>query len=268
MADEARRGSGPASITVAVLARDEADFIEGCLASVGWADELLVLVDAATRDSTVETARRFTERVEVRPFAGFPRQRNLALDLAGGRWVLFVDADERVPPALAAEIRRTLAKGSEAVGFWIPRRNLICGRWVRTAGWWPDCQLRLLRRGAARYDEAEHVHEVARLDGPAGRLLEPLLHLNYETLGEFRQKQGRYARLEARALYGGGVKARRRSLLGQPARELWRRFVELGGYRQGWLGLELSLLMAEAKYRTYRELQSVQSLSGRSDGWR
>ena len=268
MADEARRGSGPASVTVAVLALDEADLLEGCLESVRWADELLVLVDAATRDRTAVIARRFTERVVVRPFAGFARQRNLALDFAGSCWVLFVDADERVPPSLATEIRRTLAGGSDAVGFWIPRRNLICGRWVRTAGWWPDCQLRLLRRGAAHYDDAERVHEVARLGGAAGRLSQPLLHLNYETLGEFRTKQGRYARLEAQALYEEGVKARRRSLLGQPVREFWRRFVELRGYRQGWLGLALSLLMAEARYRTYRELRSVRSLSGRSDGWR
>lgn len=268
MADEARHRRGPASVTAAVLARDESDFLEGCLASVGWADELLVLVDAATRDTTVETASRYTERVEVRPFAGFPRQRNLALDLAGSCWVLFVDADERVPPSLATEIRWTLAGGADPVGFWIPRRNLIRGRWVRTAGWWPDRQLRLLKRGAAQYDAAEHVHEVARLDGSAGTLSQPMLHLNYETLGEFRDKQRRYARLQARALYEGGVTARRRSLLGQPVREFWRRFAELGGYRQGWLGLELSLLMAEAKYRTYRELDSMRSLSGRSDGWR
>lgn len=260
-----RRVGGPASVTAAVLARDEADFLEGCLASVGWADELLVLVDAATRDATVEIARHYTERVEVRPFANFPRQRNLALDLASSHWVLFVDADERVPPALAVEIRQALAKGSDAAGFWIPRRNLICGRWVHTAGWWPDRQLRLLRRGAARYDEAEHVHEVARLDGAAGALAEPLLHLNYETLGEFRAKQGRYAGLEARALYERGARGRRRSLLGQPVREFWRRFVELGGYRQGGLGLALSLLMAEARHRTHRELRA---LSGRSGGWR
>jgi glycosyltransferase involved in cell wall biosynthesis len=228
--------------------------LDGCLGSLRWADELLVLVDAASRDGTAEVARRHTERVVVVPFAGFPRQRNQALDLLTTGWALFVDADERVPPSLAAEVRRAVAGRSAVDGFWIPRRNLICGRWVRGAGWWPDRQLRLLKRGRAAYDESDRVHEVARLDGVAGTLAEPLLHLNYETLSEFRAKQARYAGLEARALWERGARARPRNLILQPIREFRRRFLELAGYRQGWLGLQLSLLMAEAKFATYREL--------------
>lgn len=245
------------TVTAAVLALDEATLLDGCLVGLGWADELLVLVDAASRDRTAAVARQYTDRVEVLPWRGFARQRNRALELARGEWTLFVDADERVLPALAAEVRRAIVERPEAAGFWVPRRNVIRGRWVRHAGWWPDHQLRLLRRGRARYDESTRVHEVAALDGPAGTLAEPLLHLNYETLAEFRAKQARYARLEARALWEQGQRARPHNLVLQPLRELRRRFWELGGYRQGLLGLELSAALAEATLTTYRELRRL-----------
>lgn len=259
------------TITAAVLAHDEADLLDDCLASLGWADELLVVVDEAMSDALSEIARRRTKRVVVRPWPGFAAQRNRALDLAHGDWVLFVDADERVSAALAAEVRATLggqgtgsvtvgglatdsgAGGSQVAGAWVPRRNMIAGQWVRWAGWWPDRQLRLLRRGHARYDESALVHEVATLDGPAIILREPLLHLNYRSLADFRAKQPRYASLEARALLESDTLIRARSLVGQPLREFGRRYVELGGYRQGWLGLRLSLEMARSKYLTYRE---------------
>ena len=253
--EQARR-TGPAACSVGavVLARDEADSLEGCLVSLGWADRVLVVVDSATRDRSAEIARRYADQVVVRPFHGFPHQRNAALELAETDWVLFVDADERVLPALAREVRRAVDAAADLAGYWIPRRNLIGGEWVRHAGWSPDRQLRLVRRGRARYDESRLVHEVAELDGPSGQLGEPLLHLNYESLPEFRAKQAGYARLEARTLYARGVRARPRNLVLQPLREFRRRYVELGGYRQGALGLALSAEMAAATFVTYREL--------------
>jgi (heptosyl)LPS beta-1,4-glucosyltransferase len=241
-----------------VLARDEQDHLDGCLASLAWADRVQVLVDAATRDRTAEIARRHTEHVIVLPFDGFSRQRNAGLRLAQTDWVLFVDADERVLPALAGEVRRATDARGDLAGYWIPRRNLILGRWVRHAGWWPDRQLRLLRRGRAHYDESRTVHEVAELTGPSGVLTEPLLHLNYESLAEFRAKQARYALLQARILRDRGVRARPRNLILQPAREFWRRYLELAGYREAALGLILSAEMARATFVTYRELLALQ----------
>ena len=256
-----------ATVAAVVLARDEADALDGCLAWLGWADRLLVIVDAATRDRSAEIARRYTDRVVMLPFRGFPQQRNAGLELAESDWVLFVDADERVPPALAQEVRRATATPTEVAGYWIPRRNLIRGEWVRHAGWWPDHQLRLLRRDRARYDESRAVHEVAELDGPAGELAEPLLHLNYESLAELRAKQVAYARLEARSLWACGVRARPRNLVLQPIRELRRRYLELGGYRQGGLGLALSAEMARATFVTYRELLRLgRAASGSAEG--
>jgi (heptosyl)LPS beta-1,4-glucosyltransferase len=241
-------------VSAVVLARDEADFIQGCLGSVAWADERLVVLDPATTDRTAELAERAGARVVASPWRSFQAQRNVALHLATCDWVLFVDGDERVPPSLALEVRERLAQVSDAAGFWIPRRNVIAGVWVKSAGWWPDRQLRLLRRASARYDERGVVHEVAQVDGPTGTLSEPLLHLNYETFDEFRAKQAAYARLEARTLWERGVRAKPRNLLLQPMREFRRRTVELGGLSHGVFGVRLGVEMARATFLTYREL--------------
>ncbi|MCC7372830.1 MAG: glycosyltransferase family 2 protein [Chloroflexi bacterium] len=249
----ARERPGP-TVTVAVVALNEAELIEGCLVSAAWADELLVIVDAATTDATVTLAEAHGARVVTRPWRGWPNQRNAALDLASSDWVLFLDGDERITPALAQEVRRTLATAGETAGCWVPRRNVIAGEWVKHAGWWPDRQLRLLRRTAARYDEGVSVHEVATLDGPDAILQEPMLHLNYDSLTEFREKQARFAKLEAATLWEHGIRPRPHSVVLQPIREFRRRTVELGGIRQGPLGLRLGAEMAYAAFQTYREL--------------
>ena len=266
--DPPRPGASP-GVSAVVLARDEANLIERCLASIAWADERLVVLDSATTDRTAELAVAAGAHVVERPWRSFQHQRNVALGLARGDWVLFVDADERVPPSLAREVRARLARAGDVAGFWIPRRNVIAGVWVRHAGWWPDRQLRLLRRGSAHYDESGVVHEVAILDGPSGTLDEPLLHLNYETFREFREKQARYAILEARTLWKRGVRAKPRNLVLQPIREFRRRTVELGGFRLGVFGLRLGLEMALASFRTYRELLRLNRGSGpvSSDEW-
>jgi (heptosyl)LPS beta-1,4-glucosyltransferase len=232
------------NLTAAVIARDEERELPECLASLSFADEVLVLVDAATRDKTREVARQHGARVEERPFDNFANQRDAALRLACGRWVLFVDADERVPPGLRDEVLARIAEPKGCRGFWIPRDNYLLERLVRHAGWYPDHQLRLLERTAAHYDPARVVHELAIVDGPVGYLRAPLIHLNYRSLGEFVHKQERYSHLEAQRWLRTFGRPRLRAVLGQPAREFWRRYVTLRGYREGRLGLVLSLLLA------------------------
>jgi (heptosyl)LPS beta-1,4-glucosyltransferase len=231
-------------LTAAIIARDEESMLGDCLRSVAFADERLVLVDEATRDGTREVARCFGARVADRAFDTFAGQRDAALALASGDWVLFVDADERVTPALRDEVLATVAQPAGRRGFWIPRHNYLMGRVIRHAGWFPDYQLRLLERGAARFDPLRPVHELALVDGSVGHLQAPLVHFNYRTLGEFVSKQERYCPLEADRWLASFGRPRLRALVGQPAREFWRRYVELAGYREGPLGLILSVLLA------------------------
>jgi glycosyltransferase involved in cell wall biosynthesis len=232
------------TLTAAVIARDEERQIGECLASIAFADERLVLVDAATVDRTRELARVAGARVEERRFDNFASQRNAALHLASGDWVLFVDADERVTPELGDEVLRTVNAPSGCRGFWIPRRNYLIGREVRHAGWFPDYQLRLLERRAARFDPLRVVHELALVDGPVGHLRAPLVHFNYSDLHDFVRRQERYCVLEAERWLATYGRPRARALLGQPLREFWRRYVVLQGYRDGPLGLVLSTLLA------------------------
>ncbi|MFN0074343.1 MAG: glycosyltransferase family 2 protein [Chloroflexota bacterium] len=234
-----------------VLALNSAELIGNCLRSLTWTDECIVLVDAATTDNTGELAQQLGARVHSRAFTTFAEQRNAALDLATTEWIMFVDADERVPPRLAEEIRQIIGQRAEPVGYWVPRRNIICGRWIKHAGWYPDRQLRLLRRGKARYEMNLPVHEVAELQGESAVLVEPLLHLNYRSLPDFWMRQRRYARLAAQGMVHRGERPRARTIIGQPLREFLRRFVHEQGYREGPLGLALCLMLAAGTLETY-----------------
>ena len=190
-------GNGIAAV---VLARDEAAHIVACLSTLEWAAERLVVVDARSRDATPVLAEAAGARVVTHDWAGWAAQRDFALETATQPWVFFVDADERVPPNLAAEAQSRVARAArrgEPAGFWVPRKNIIMGRWMRHAGWSPDYQLRLFRRDRGRYDPARPVHELVLLEGEAGHLERLLVHHNYATWRQFWTKQRRYARAEA-----------------------------------------------------------------------
>ena len=168
MHDQARDGGkGNATVAVVVLARDEEKNIEDCLQSVSWADKLCVLLDPRTADRTAELAQRAGAEVQQHLFVDFAAQRNAALEAFEADWVLFVDADERGTPGLGPEVRGVVQDESVA-GWWVPRQNWIWGRWIQHAGWYPDYQLRLLRKGLAHYDPKREVHEVVLLEGKQG----------------------------------------------------------------------------------------------------
>jgi len=233
-----------------ILTKNEAHNITACIASLrDWTDAVIVW-DSLSTDQTVQAAQEAGALVVQRPFDTYAAQRQAALDTIAADWVLFVDADERATPALAREIRRVVANASSAsnnsspVGFGIPRRNFIVGRAIRSGGFFPDYQMRLLRRDAARYDPRRAVHEVVELNGPTAHVIEPLLHYNYTSWRQFHDKQRAYAAYEAQILAARGIRPRPHNFVLQPLREFWRRFVTLHGWRDGWPGLRLALLLA------------------------
>ncbi|GAB4558754.1 MAG: glycosyltransferase family 2 protein [Anaerolineae bacterium] len=229
-------------LAAVILTLNEAHNIVDCLESVRWAPRRVVL-DSGSSDETVRMARETGAEILYRPFDNYARQRNAALEQVDAEWILFVDADERATPELAREIQAAVQKEDYA-GWWIPRRNFIVGREIRGGGWWPDHQLRLLRRQAARYDLSRPVHEVVELSGKAGYLSSPLIHYNYRSWAQFHRKQRHYARLEAESLARRGVRVRPHNFVLQPWREFVRRFWSLKGYRDGIWGLWLALCMA------------------------
>jgi len=240
---------------VIILTKNEERNIADCIASVRWADEVVVF-DSFSQDRTVELAQESGATVLQHQFQNFAQQRNAALDAVDSDWVFFVDADERATPELASEIRRAIQDESRS-GWWVPRHNYIFGRVIRHAGWYPDYQLRLLRHGQAHYDPQREVHELVILDGEEGYLENPLIHYNYDTLAQFIERQKRYTDYEAKILFDQGVRPRPHNFILQPLRELRRRYVSLEGYRDGFHGLILSLLMAYYTLVMYLRLRRL-----------
>jgi len=240
------------TVSAIVITRNEEDHIGPCLESLAWADERVVL-DSLSSDRTVEIASAITSQVRQRPFDSFPRQRNAALDLASGDWAFFLDADERASPELSQEVLRAVEAGCHS-GYWVPRRNIILGRWMRHTGWWPDYQLKLFRRDKGRFDESGLVHEVPAVDGTCGYLENPITHYNYQSLGEFFSRQDFYSTFEAQALFRRGIRARPHNFILQPQREFVRRYIQWQGYKDGFHGLFLSLIMAWYSFVTYGKL--------------
>ncbi|MCL4236901.1 MAG: glycosyltransferase family 2 protein [Anaerolineae bacterium] len=243
-------------LAAVILAHNEAENIVACIESVRWTGHVVVVVDTRSSDATADLAAQAGAEVLPHRFENYAQQRNAALTLVETEWVFFVDADERSTPAQAEEIRATLARPAHN-GYWIPRHNYIFGKLTRHTGWYPDYQMRLLRRRHARYDPQRQVHELVLLDGEPGHLTEPLIHYNYRSLRQFREKQQRYVAFDARILHEQGIKPRPHKFITQPLRHFYWRFVTLQGYRDGWHGLRLSLLMAWYELQKYVHLRRL-----------
>ncbi len=244
-------------LTAIVLTHNESAQIADCIKTLRFADRVIVF-DSYSTDDTVSIAQRCGADIFQHEFENYAEQRNAALDAADEMtdWVLFVDADERVSDALAEEIREKIAYRDFA-GWRVPRHNYIFGVLTKGAGWYPDYQTRLLRVGQATYDRQRAVHEVVKLYGEEGTLRNPIIHYNYVDISHFMDKQENYARIDAQSLYKQGVAPRHHNFILQPMRQFYWRFVTLGGYRDGWHGLRLSLLMARYENRKYQHLAAL-----------
>ena len=229
-------------LSVTVIAWNEEARLRDCLESVSWADELIV-VDAESTDKTAQLAREFTDKVWVRPWPGFPVQKNFALEQATGDWILSLDADERVSPELRERVRRILMVDGPADGYSVPRKNLFWGAWVRHGGLYPDYQLRLFRHGAGRFVESA-VHESVAVQGHVEALAEPLLHHSYRGLEDFVARSNRYSTLAAVELTREGHRPRWTDLTLRPFARFFSMYVMKMGFLDGWRGFVLAVLYA------------------------
>ena len=185
----------PLTLSVAIITRNEEANLARTLASVRWADEI-VIVDSGSADRTADVARYFGAKFCVEDWQGFGAQKNSAIAKCSGDWVLSLDADEEVSADLAEEIRGLLKGQPPYDAYLLPRRNFFLGRWIRHGGYYPDPKLRLFRRGTAQFEERA-VHETIRRTGPAGGLQSDLIHHAYPTLDAYIEHMNRYSTLGA-----------------------------------------------------------------------
>jgi glycosyltransferase involved in cell wall biosynthesis len=248
-------------ISALVLARDEAANLPGCLASLAWVDQVVVVVDGASRDSTLAIAQSLADVVVVRDFDDFASQRNAGLALASGDWVFAIDADERATPELAAEVRQALARpvsepGAEAVpsGYRVPIQSVILGRPFGFSGTQHDRPLRLFRREAGRWVGA--VHETVELRGRVGRLRSALEHSTIPDMQTFLRKLNEYTTLEAIKLEREGRSQRTGDLVVRPVWTFLKLYLAKQGFRDGLEGFvfcALSGLSVAVRHWKYRE---------------
>ncbi len=244
-----------AKLSVTVIAKNEADHIARALESVAWADERIV-VDSQSTDDTVAIARRFTDRVVVREWPGYIEQKNYAASLASHDWILSLDADECVTPALADEIRAVLSGAPAAKAYRIPRVTWHLGRWIRTTDWYPDHQLRLYDRRSARW-VGRYVHEAVSVDGPVGTLKGELQHFPYKDISEHLETINTYTTYAARQMRENGQRSGLLQIAGHPPLAFLRNYVAKGGIRDGAAGFIISTLNAYYVFLKYAKLWSL-----------
>jgi glycosyltransferase involved in cell wall biosynthesis len=236
-------------LSVLIPTKNEAENLPACLATVRWADEVVV-VDSGSTDGTLEQARAGADRVLEHEYVNSAAQKNWSLPQLTHRWVLIVDADERVTPALRAEIERVLESPGRADGYWIHRDTRFLGRPIRAAGWQRDRVLRLFDRTKGAY-EPLHVHAEVVIDGRVDALRERLTHDTYRSLDRYFEKFHRYTRWSAADLKSRGVRASGARLLLRPLGRFLRPYVLQGGFRYGRHGIVLCMLAAFSVFTKY-----------------
>lgn len=227
-------------LSVTIITRNEATNLEAALESVSWADEIIV-VDAGSTDDTVDIARRHGARVEVRDWPGYGPQKNHAATIAANDWILSIDADERVTPALAGEIRDLMQRGPERQGYRMPRVTRYLGRWIRSTDWYSDYQLRLYDRRAARWND-RRVHESVELPGAPGVLHNDLQHYAYRDISHHLATIDRYTTLAADQWIVEGRRTNVIAMALHPPLAFLRNYVLRGGIRDGAAGFVVSVL--------------------------
>ncbi len=237
-------------LSVILITKNEAANIEACLRSVAFADEIVV-VDSGSTDDTVQRARQLGARVEITPdWPGFGPQKNRALALASHPWVLSLDADERVTPALRAEIEAVVQGQGDTPAWEIPRLTEFCGQWIHHCGWTPDHVLRLFRRGTARFSD-DLVHERVLASGAVGRLGQSLLHYSYPTPTHYWRKLEQYSQAWAQQRHAAGQRTSMARAAAAGLVAFIRSYVFRLGVLDGAMGFAVCTMQAQAAFGKY-----------------
>jgi glycosyltransferase involved in cell wall biosynthesis len=241
-------------LSVILITKNEAANLRDCLASVAFADEIVV-VDSGSTDDTVAIARELGAQVfEFKDWPGFGAQKNRALHFASHDWVFSIDADERVTPALQAEL--LAAMHGEFDGYFVPRLSQFCGKFIHHCGWYPDYVLRLFKKSHARFSD-DVVHEHVELQGRSARLRNDLLHYTYLNMNDVARKTLHYATAGAEKSFARGKRA---SALDAPLRGGWafiRTYLLRAGFLDGTAGYQIARMNAQTTFLKYQQLHCL-----------
>lgn len=247
------------TLTVIIITKNESAHIADCIASVSFADEIIV-VDSGSTDDTRNIAAALGAKVTLTPdWPGFGPQKNRALDLATSDWVLSIDADERVTPELAQEIQREL-KQPKATAYKIARLSNFCGRWIRHSGWWPDHVLRLFKRDTARFTDVA-VHESVKTDQAVVVLPGHFLHYPYADMDSLINKVNRYSSDAALMMHQRGRKSGVMTALGHAVWTFIRIYLMRRGFLDGREGFVLAMTGAAGSFFRYSKLMFLNDKS-------
>src|SRR6266404_7203807 len=225
-------------ITATVITLNEEHNIAEALQSLSWADEIIV-VDSESTDRTVEIAHRFTDRVFIRPWPGYSAQKNFAADEAANDWIFSLDADERVSPELADQLKKLKLDVPARAAFEMPRLTSYLGRWIKHSGWHPDYKLRLYDRKRASW-QGEYVHEALEVHGQVERVKGNILHYTVRDASEHHLRMDRYTTLAAQQAFAQGKHASVGSILLSPIAVFIRSYFFKLGFLDGIQGLAIA----------------------------
>ncbi|MBI5019232.1 glycosyltransferase family 2 protein [Candidatus Gottesmanbacteria bacterium] len=232
------------NISVVISTYNRADSLARTLASLRPLDPEIIVIDNESSDATSEVAKRYHAKVFKRPNNLMLNvNKNFGFSKATGDWILCLDDDEELTPELAREIKDAI-KTDRVAGFWIPRKNIIFGKWMKYGIWWPDRQLRLFRRGEGKYAE-KHVHEYVEVAGMTETLTSAYTHHNYDSISQYLNKmQNIYTENELKKYEAAGYRVSWRDAVRFPVSDFLKLYFAQSGYKDGLHGLVLAMLQA------------------------
>ena len=250
-------------VSACIVTYNEESNIQRCLEGLEWADEIIV-VDAQSGDRTVQLCQKYTDNVFSHTWLGHVRQKNLALSKASGDWILCLDADERVTPELAEEMKLSVLT-SDCNGYYIPRKTYYLGRWINHSNWYPDYKLRLIRRGKGEWKGIDP-HDRLEVTGKTGYLKGDILHYSYENISHHLKKINSYTSIMASESKRRGKKFSYLDLFLRPPLKFIKMYVIKGGFMDGFPGFIIAVLGSYyvfLKYAKWWELEKQRMSRGR-----
>lgn len=253
------------TISCAIVVLNEERNIADCLETARWMDEIVV-VDAYSRDRTVDICKKYTDKVLQRPWRGFGDQKNFAIDQTSCDWVFILDADERISDELRAEIGLILSSQGKGplVAYYVPRKNYYFGNWVSRAGCYPDYQLRLFRRGIGHLDDAEP-HNGFVFSGESGYCASPLEHYTEPTIADRFKKLYNFTSLAAMERGRTKRSVHRIDLIGRPIFTFYKYYLARQGFRDGLCGLLVCAFASMYTFVKYAKLWEQLHMGGQPE---